>query len=126
MEYSHRLVGIAACLLELLVADLELLALLFSVGEGLGHANTRDTAFKGSVDGGNRFATALKGITHLCSGKQGHYNQKGHAGKNNKRQPQVYGGQVDEGYNDRYATDDDVLGAVMGKLAYIHQVVGQP
>ena len=123
VELPHRLICVRTGADETTVAFFEFLRLLFGIVKRLCDAYSRNAAFKGGVDFGHRLTAAHKSRAHTLAQNHGYYDQEGHAGKDDERHPPVYGAKIYKRRHNGYGGDYQIFGAVVGKLAYVHQIV---
>ena len=123
MELTHGAVSILAGLHEFHVALFKLFFFHLGICECLCNAYTCNTAFKGAVYLGCCLAASLECVSHLRSQHKSNKEEKRNAKEDNEGEEPVYRCKVDKGCNNGDACDDNVLGTVVSKLAYLEKVV---
>ena len=126
VETAHGAVGIPAGPLEPLIAFLKLFLFFVRVGKSLCHPDAADAAFQARVDirhGGTRIPECLP---HLFPQGIGNNHQERHAGKDNQRQPDIDGAEINERHNDAQHGNHQVFRAVVCQFHDVEQVVRHP
>ena len=126
MEPGHGPVGVSGGRDEFPVSRLEFLHFAVHVGVGFRDADARDAALNGRVDSGVAFPSVVKGLPHALTEVEGNGDQYRHAGEHDERQDPVDRHQVNERQDDHDGTDEQVLRAVVGQLADLEKVAGEP
>ena len=124
MENSHRAVSFSARLHKKHIIFLELFIFPFASAESLGCSNSRDAAFYRSVYHSRGHSSFFESRAHLLSAIGRNSYKYRHAGKNNKREINIYRAKVDKRAYHSKRGNYDVFGAVVSKLRYIEKIVG--
>ena len=111
-------------MLKVFVALLELGALLLLGGKGFYHALPQQTVLDGGVQLTDLDALLPEPGTQTAVQVNGNHAHQGHAGEHRQRQRDAGLAQDDEGGQDLDEGDEKFLGAVVGKLGHIEQIVG--
>ena len=111
-------------MLKVLVALLEFGALLLLGGKGFYHALTQQAVLDGGVQLTDLDALLPEPGTQTAVQINGYHAHQGHAGEHRQRQRDAGLAQDDEGGQDLDEGDEKFLGAVVGKLGHIEQIVG--
>ena len=124
VERSHGVVAQRLDVLEILVALSEFLALFVLGGEGLHHALTQQAVLDGGVQLTDLDALLAEPGAQALVQLDGHDTHQRHAGEHGQRQRHTGLTQDEEGRQDLDARDEKFLGAVVGELGHVEQVVG--
>ena len=124
VESRHGVVAQRLDVLKVFVALLELGALLLLGGKGFYHALPQQAVLDGSVQLTDLDALLPEPGTQTAVQVNGNYAHQGHAGEHRQRQRDAGLAQDDEGGQDLDEGDEKFLGAVVGKLGHIEQIVG--
>ena len=124
VESRHGVVAQRFDVLKVLVALLELGTLLLLGGKGFYHALTQQAVLDGGVQLTDLDALLPEPGTQTAVQINGYHAHQGHAGEHRQRQRDAGLAQDDEGGQDLDEGDEKFLGAVVGKLGHIEQIVG--
>ena len=124
VEGRHRVVAQRLDVLKILVALGEFLPLLVLGGEGLHDALPQQAVLDGGVQLTDLDALLAEPGAQALVQLDGHDAHQGHAGEHRQRQGHAGLTQDEEGGYNFDARDKKFLGAVVGELGHIEQVVG--
>ena len=124
VESRHGVVAQRFDVLKVLVALLELGALLLLGGKGFYHALPQQAVLDGSVQLTDLDALLPEPGTQTTVQVNGNHAHQGYAGEHRQRQRDAGLAQDDEGGQDFDEGDEKFLGAVVSKLGHIEQIVG--
>ena len=122
MEFSHSLVCAFGSVYKFNVAFFKSFYFFLRVRIRFCYADTRHTAFNGSVDGSCALSSFVKRFFHRFAVMRRNDNHYRHTRENNERKNWVYAEKIREGKNYHNRADNKVFGAVMRKLTYLEKV----